>query len=401
MIKAILLDLDDTLITNPINRTSHSVDEWNTYFTRATGQPDAGRGLVQALMAVSQNTNPVENNFDVFLRVVCKAWNVPVERAEAIFRAFYEDTYSGMQAIVRPRDSAPVLLDWLRQQGYMVVIATNPMFLPEGLAERMRWGGISPDFTEYTLVTHIQNTQFAKPTPHYYEEILGRLGIANDEAVMVGDDWENDIAPAQAAGLNTFWIREDGTQPGTNTAALDGQGTLNDFTLRVCNQGWLDTVQPRPLQQSMIEPRLLGNIGALFSLLREHAPRRWWMHPDPQEWSPLEVVCHLRDSEHLVQRPRLERIATEDNPFITVPQEPPGPGEIGCEADDYCDPAEEFAAERELTVEYLRGLSPEAWARPARHSIFGPTTLLEMANFIATHDRLHLQQICQTIGYCE
>lgn len=400
MIKAILLDLDDTLISNPINRTTQSLNSWNAYFSKATGKPDAGLGLAQALITISQNTNPVENNFDVFLRVVTQAWDVTAARAETIFREFYEDSYTDMRAIVSPRDSAPALLEWLRQHGYMVVIATNPMFLPEGLAERMRWGGLSPNFKDYDLVTHIQNTQFAKPTPHYYEEIIGRLGIASDEAIMVGDDWENDIAPAQRAGLNTFWIRPDGTAPGSSPATPDGQGTFNDFTLRVCNQGWLDTVQPQPLQPSMIEARLLGNIGALFSLLREHAPERWWMHPDPAEWSPLEVVCHLRDSERLVQRPRLERIATEDDPFITVPQDPPGPGEIACEANDYCDPAESLAAERELTVELLRGLPAEAWSRPARHSIFGPTTLLEMANFIATHDRLHLQQICQTIGQC-
>lgn len=401
MIKAVLLDLDDTLITNPINRIGQRVEDWNTFFTRATGQPDAGLGLLQAMIAVSQNTNPLQSNLDVFLSVVTGSWQVSAERALAIFRDFYTEVYAGMRAIVQPRDAAPVLLEWLRQQEYLVVIATNPMFLPEALAERMRWGGLSPDFDDYTLVTHIQNTQFAKPSQHYYEEILGRLGIANDEAIMVGDDWENDIAPAQKAGLNTFWVRSDGDAPGSTPAEPDGQGTFNDFVLRVCSQGWLETLQPWPLRPTMIIPRLEGNVGALFSMLREHVPERWWQHPDPAEWSPLEVVCHLRDSERSVQRPRLERILSEDNPFLTVPQEPPGPGEIACEANDYCDPAEEFAAERAATVAYLQALRPTDWDRPARHSIFGPTNLLEMADFTATHDRLHLQQICQTIRRCQ
>ena len=400
MIKAVLFDLDDTLISNPLNRISQSVDAWNRFFAQATGKADAGMGLAQALFTVGQNTNPVENNFDVFLRVVTRAWDVPEARAAEIFKAFYDESYAAIHEYVEPREASPILLDWLRNKGYMVVIATNPLFLPEGLAERMRWGGLSPDFRDYTLVTHIQNSQFAKPTPHYYEEIAGKLGIATDEAIMVGDDWENDIAPAQQAGMNTFWIRPDGTSQGSTPAEPDGEGSLHDFMLRV-QGGWLEALQPRPLLPTMLPPRLLGNVGALFSLLREHAPERWWMHPDPEEWSPLEVVCHLRDSEVLTQRPRLQRIATEDDPFLTVPQEPPGPGAMECETDDYCDPAEAFAAEREITVEFLQGLPSEAWDRPARHSIFGPTTLLEMANFTATHDRLHLQQICQTIGRCE
>jgi len=401
MIKAVLLDLDNTLIANSLNRTDQSLDDWNVFFGRMTGRDNAGLGLFKAMTAVAQNTDPVESNFAVFLDVVTREWGVSRERAVEIFRAFYAETYVRMRENVQSRPSAPILLDWLRQNGYLVVIATNPLFMADGLAERMRWGGIPADFSAYAHVTHIENSHFAKPAPHYYEEIVGRLGIASDEAIMVGDDWENDIAPAEQAGLNTFWIRPDGTPPGNSPAHPDGQGTLQDFTLRVCSQGWLETLQPRPLRPEMIVPRLLGNVGALFGLLQEHAAGQWQQHPLPGEWSPLEVVCHLRDSERSVQRPRLERIAREHNPFLTEPQTPPGPGEMACDAEEHCGLAEEFAAERRITVDFLSGLSPEQWLRPARHSIFGPTTLLEMADFTARHDRMHLKQICQTLRRCE
>ncbi len=401
MIKAVLLDLDDTLITNPIDRFNQDIGAWNAFFGQLTGKPDAALGLFAAIEAVTRNQNPVENNLDVFLKTVSARWDVDPDTAMEHFRTFYAELYTRMKEQIAHRESAPVLLDWLQDNGYQVVIATNPLFMADAVAQRMRWGGIPDNLERYSLVTNIENMQFAKPTPHYYEEIIGRLGISTDEAIMVGDDWDRDIAPAEEAGLNTYWIRPDGAMLGKAPANPDGQGTLNDFTLRVCNLGWLDTLKPRPLQPSMIPPRLLGNAGALFSLLREHAPDRWWQHPDPDEWSPLEVVCHLRDSETSVQRPRLQRITEEDNPFLTVPQEPPGPGQIGCDTEELCDPAEDFAAERQRTAEFLEQLSPAAWGRPARHSIFGPTTLLEMANFTSTHDRLHLQQICQTIGRCE
>jgi len=74
---------------------------------------------------------------------------------------------------------------------------------------------------------------------------------------------------------------------------------------------------------------------------------------------------------------------------------------MACDAEEHCDLAEDFAAERRITVDFLSGLSPEQWLRPARHSIFGPTTLLEMADFTARHDRMHLKQICQTLRRCE
>lgn len=401
MIKAVLLDLDDTLISNPLNRTDQSLDDWNAFFGQMTGRADAGVGLLRAMAAVTQNTNPVARNFDIFLEVVTGAWGVSRERAVEIFRAFYAETYAHLRTRVAPRPSAPVLLDWLRQHNYLVVIATNPLFMAEGLAERMRWGAIPADFSAYAHVTHIENSHFAKPMPHYYEEVLGRLGVASNEAIMVGDDWENDIAAAERAGLNTFWVRPDGASPGVSPAQPDGQGTFHDFTVRVCNQGWLDTLQPRPLRPEMITPRLLGNVGALFGLLQEYASRRWDQHPLPGEWSPLEVVCHLRDSERTVQRPRLQRIASENNPFLTEPQTPPGPGEMACNTNDQCDPANEFVAERQITLDFLASLTPQQWHRPARHSIFGPTTLLEMADFTARHDRMHIKQLCQTLRHCE
>jgi hypothetical protein len=41
----------------------------------------------------------------------------------------------------------------------------------------------------------------------------------------------------------------------------------------------------------------------------------------------------------------------------------------------------------------LQKLPPQAWPRPGRHAIFGPTTLAEQMTFIARHDMMHLDQL--------
>jgi hypothetical protein len=112
------------------------------------------------------------------------------------------------------------------------------------------------------------------------------------------------------------------------------------------------------------------------------------------------VVCHLAESEWKVQRPRLERIRAEDNPFIAAPKSPPGPREAGACEEDGRAAAINFVHERLKTIAFLSELKADEWKRPARHSIFGPTTLLEMAHFTAQHDRLHINQLCQTLGHC-
>jgi len=136
-------------------------------------------------------------------------------------------------------------------------------------------------------------------------------------------------------------------------------------------------------------------------MLRNIPARYWEQHPIPDEWSILQIVCHLLESEQVVQRPRLQRILNEDNPFLRSPQPPPGPHEaLACDQSGLR-AARRWAAERQKTIMWLRQLSANDWQRPARHSIFGLTTLLEMAHFTAQHDRLHLNQLCQTLGRCE
>lgn len=54
-----------------------------------------------------------------------------------------------------------------------------------------------------------------KPQPGIYEEALYRNGVTADEAVMVGDSYNSDIAGAKAAGIDQIWITQD---PGKQTA---------------------------------------------------------------------------------------------------------------------------------------------------------------------------------------
>jgi hypothetical protein len=275
-----------------------------------------------------------------------------------------------------------------------VVIAANTLYPAAVVRQQLAWAGL-PDASEaYALVTTSDNMHFARPDPAYYAEIVARVGIEPDEALMVGSSLTHDIQPAAQTRLRTYHVN------GRDSAAADAVGSLADFTRQMAADGWLDTLPPRPLKPEAVEPQLWGNVGALFGMLTEVQPAYWGQHPDPNEWSILQIVCHLLESEIQVQRPRLQRILTEDNPFLVNPSPPPGPHMPPCSSDGV-EAARQFAAHRRETIAMLRALPAAAWSRPARHSVFGPTTLLEMALFTAQHDRLHLNQLCRTLGRCE
>jgi hypothetical protein len=267
------------------------------------------------------------------------------------------------------------------------VIATNPLHPLEAVEQRLRWAGLPTE--GYALITHSGNMHFAKPEPAYYAEIAARVGVEPDEAVMIGDSPTNDITPAQTIGMQVIHV--DPTDPDRLASA------------RRCidEPGWFELSVPPLLKPEMIEPEMRGNIGALYGTLDDVKPHFWNQRSIPNEWSLIQIVCHLLWSEGEVQLPRLLRIQSETNPFLQNSPTPPGPDEFIPCAEDGWGVVADFVAARQRTLGWLRQRKPEDWLRPARHSTFGLTTLLEMAHFTAQHDRLHINQICQTRGRCE
>lgn len=392
MIKAILLDLDNTLLRNPDSVfAAQYLALTDQYFQHLWQFPNISQVMLQTIRGMATPHAPYLTNSYIALDIIAEAVGRPLAEVDAAFQAFYRTAYPQLQGCVeRLGDIVPKLLQHLQALGYEIVIATNPIYPAEAVRQRLLWAGIPDDFDTYALVTHAENMHFTKPDPAYYAEIMARVGVEPDEAIMVGDSLKNDIHPAQQAGLQTYQIGDS-----------ESGGTLEDFLTRYSNRETLDELPTRPIAPPMIEPELRGNLGALFGTLIDVKAHYWNQNPDPDEWSPMQILCHLLESEKQVQRPRLERILAETNPFLVSPSPPAGPHEaLPCD-DDGIRVAKQFAQTRMQTIEWLQHLQHDDWRRPARHSIFGPTSLLEMAHFTAQHDRLHINQLCETIGKCE
>lgn len=86
------------------------------------------------------------------------------------------------------------------------MVATNPLFPLKAIHHRLAWAGLSAEEIPYKLVACYETFHFAKPNPGYYKEILAKVDANPDECVMVGNDLENDIQPAESIGIHTFRI---------------------------------------------------------------------------------------------------------------------------------------------------------------------------------------------------
>ncbi len=387
MIKIVLFDLDATLVRV---HTDAFVGQYITLLGEALARhlqrpsERCAEALRSAIRAVIADRDPSCSNRAVFERALAEALAMPLDVLRDAFERAQAEIFPSLAPLFAPDPAALPLLYRLLERGVAFAIVTNPIFSLETVHQRMSWGGLPLDLP-YALITNLDELHFAKPQPHLYEEVLARVGYEADQALMVGDDFRNDIAPTQAIGMHAYW--------------LNGSQTLAAFAAEVEN-GLLERLARQPLpseQREQVVPRLLGNTAALFGIVNAAPPQVWHMHPEPDEWTPLEVVHHLRQSEREVQRPRLQRILAEENPFLPTPPEPFRTNSL-----TLTETAEQIAAdfwrERSQTLAFLEQLPLEAWSRPARHAIFGPTTLLEMAHFTARHDRLHLNQLWASVS---
>jgi HAD superfamily hydrolase (TIGR01549 family) len=164
------------------------------------------------------------------------------ERAELepFFQRFYDEDFDRLRPYTAVKPSAAALMQTAHDLGLNVVIATNPLFPLIAIEKRLAWAGISADEYDYALVTAYENMHSAKPQPEYYREILSVIGSAPEQAIMVGDDWENDISPAVKAGLSAYWIAAHSVTPPDPEQIL-GHGSLEAFADLVAD-GWLDEV---------------------------------------------------------------------------------------------------------------------------------------------------------------
>ncbi len=397
MIQAVLLDLDDTLIQ------SDTMPFFETYLgllgrhAAVLASPETFiRGMLADFSAVLGEYRPTATLSERLLNRMAARFNTEVDTLQELFDAFYTHCYPLLRDRIQPRPSSQRLLDRLLggNTGYQVVVATNPGLPYAAIRQRMEWGEIGPDRYPFALITCLEEMHFGKPSAGYYAEITARLDVEPGEAIMVGDDWDSDVVGAAAAGLHVYWIAAEGDQP-PDASLIDGYGSFEDFIARV-EAGWLETLGAPPLGPSALIARVGAFPAAIDALCRQYAQPVLECQPGAGEWSVRDVICHLRDYAAEEDRLRLRRIVEESNPFLSGNYDPWGNAHRYAEV-PVSQALADLAQRREELVTWLKGLPDEAWARPARHAIFGPTTFKEMVKFIIDHDRTHWQQMIDAI----
>jgi DinB superfamily len=113
--------------------------------------------------------------------------------------------------------------------------------------------------------------------------------------------------------------------------------------------------------------------------------------PPTGDWSPRMIVHHLADSESMAYI-RLRRLLAEEDPVIQGYDEPEWARRLHYER-----PIEPsiavMQAVRAASLQLLRSLSPDEWARTGTHSESGAYSVEQWLAIYAQHSHEHADQI--------
>lgn len=379
---ALLIDLDDTLLDNDIERFLPA-------YLRLLGEHLAPRfppeqmisALLRGTQAMLDNRDPQRTLHQAFADVFYPLLDTTEEFLRPDLDSFYRDRFPLLRSLTLPRPDAPALVQQALDASIDVVIATNPLFPPTAIEQRLAWAGVPAETVPYGLITHFQNMHFTKPRPEYFAEILGLLGLSPAEAAMIGNDPQDDLEPARLLGLAVFHVG--------SSARPSAGGDLRQAA------AWLphalrDANPAAPSSPPALLALLRGHMAAMHSLTSRLSPACWLSSPAPGQLSPNQTFCHLRDVETEVHLPRLQAFLHAEQPFFSAVDTDRWIVERAYHRQDGAEALRAFLAVRDELLRLLESLAPDDWQHPARHALLGLLSLAEMVRLITDHDRLHL-----------
>ena len=207
MRNTVLFDLDGTLL--PMDQDTFVRAYMHRLVAHFAPMGYNGEALVKGVwagtMAMIANDGTMTNR-ERFWSTFATLPNCPAgDTFEAQCDAFYAGDFNLVKEVTGESRVGSQVLAVLRQKGYTVALATNPVFPAVAVRTRLSWIGLCPEDFDY--VTTYENSRFCKPNPRYFGEVCAALGKAPEECYMVGNNTEDDLSAA-GLGIGMFMVTD-------------------------------------------------------------------------------------------------------------------------------------------------------------------------------------------------
>ncbi|HIZ46064.1 MAG TPA: HAD family hydrolase [Candidatus Olsenella pullistercoris] len=212
MIRAVLFDLDDTLLRLNLTAflTRYVAGASRLLASAARTSPVAlGVPYVRAFLAMdAQDRQDSLTNERLFNQTILESTGIPLDDPViADLMTYYEEEivpgFSGGIVSARPVEGARAAIEAVHDAGLVCALATNPTFSLACDRARMSWAGVCEE--DFARVSTWSNSTRCKPSTRYYQEFANALGVRLEECLMVGNDATRDIV-RDGCGLRTAYV---------------------------------------------------------------------------------------------------------------------------------------------------------------------------------------------------
>lgn len=204
--KFILFDLDGTLL--PMDQDVFVKAYFGALAKKLASHGYEPQKLVQSIWTGTKamiKNDGTKKNEDAFWDTFAGIYGDHVRDEIPYFDEFYAQNFDIVQQSCGYNPKAQAVVKALKEKGFILALATNPIFPAIATEKRMRWAGLEQ--ADFALYTTYENSRYCKPNPKYYADILSALGAKGEECLMVGNDVGEDMV-AQSLGMQVFLLTD-------------------------------------------------------------------------------------------------------------------------------------------------------------------------------------------------
>ncbi len=205
--RVVLFDLDGTLL--PMDQEVFTKAYLGELSKKGAALGYGAKELVHAVMVgleIMIANDGAMTNEERFWEHFLATFGGEVQVHAEEFDRFYQNEFKRVVHATQPTPLAKQYIEILKDKGYQLVLATNPIFPQAATFERMRWAGL--DAEHFALVTTYDNSRFTKPNLDYYRDILETIGAEPEECLMIGNDVQEDMGVAEL-GMQVYLVTDD------------------------------------------------------------------------------------------------------------------------------------------------------------------------------------------------
>ena len=142
------------------------------------------------------------------------------------FDSFYRGEFSVCRAATKVQPLSRITVDYIKQHGGNIIVATNPVFPKSATYTRINWAGLNPN--DFSYITTYDNSSACKPNLNYFEEICSVCGIHPEESLMIGNDVDEDMISSRL-GFDTFLVTDCLINRSDKSLSLFRHGDFEDL----------------------------------------------------------------------------------------------------------------------------------------------------------------------------